>query len=88
MHRDGTKCLIGFKRIATVIGNRFFEVGNFQFLSLADELMGANSRDLAVHALSARKADLEGQIPDVIADALFRITLAAGLHRRIESKAY
>lgn len=56
------------------------------FLTLDEELMGTSSKEKRVKALSGRKTDREGQISDVLADALFRLTLDESLHRRGRSQ--
>lgn len=48
--------------------------------------MGTQSKHDPVEALSVRKVDREGQVSDVIVDALLRITLDARLHRRGETQ--
>lgn len=53
-------------------------------MTLYEELMGTRSKKDPVKSLSAQKANGEGQMSDVLADARFRITLHARTHRRGE----
>lgn len=61
-----------------------FFVGDGQLLTLDDDLMGSRSEYMPVKILSTRKAYKECQSSDVVADALFRITICSRFHRRQE----
>lgn len=56
-------------------------------VTLDDDQFGARESDNQVKMLSARKADKEGHLADVIVDALFRILSAIRFRRRGESQS-
>lgn len=84
--RDPTKFLTDFEFTAFDTSRRLFYVPTCQMLTLDDELMGTRSNSNPVKTLSSRKADREGHSSDVLADALFRITLMSRFHRRGEQQ--
>lgn len=59
-----------------------FLAPNHTITSLDDDLMGTRAADNHVKTISNRKADGEGHVTDVLADALFRVVLQMRFRRR------
>ena len=76
--RDQTVMLGQFERAAFRMTARMFHT----IISLDDDLMGTRTVDNQVKTISNRKADGEGHVADVLADALFRVVLQMRFRRR------
>lgn len=84
--RDATKFMLRLNLHYFYTCNILFHITNSQFLTIDDDFIGTRSKYNQVKALSARKADREGQSEEVRADGIFRTTLEARLRRRGETK--
>jgi hypothetical protein len=85
--RDETQYLDSFEKAAYEMTRKVFLTPMHTFATLDDDLYGTRASDNQVKTLSMRKADREGHTADVIADALFRITLAVRFRRRGEQQS-
>eukprot|EP00474_Spongospora_subterranea_P007755 CRZ08213.1 hypothetical protein [Spongospora subterranea] len=82
--RDMTPNLTAFEKVSFSVSNSIFVVPNHTTATLDDDLYGTRASDNQVKTISNRKSDKEGHCADVIADALFRITLGIRFRRRGE----
>lgn len=85
--RDLTTLLTDFEKVAFELSIKIFFQLNFLMATLDDDLYGTRAQDNQVKTLSARKADREGHQADVLADALFHMTLALRFRRRGEKQS-
>lgn len=79
--RDPTKFLTDSEFTALDTNMRLFYVSIDQMLTLYDGLMGAGSNSNPVRTLFSTKADREGYSSDLLANALFCITLMLHFHK-------
>ena len=86
--RDQTVMLSQFERSAFRMTARIFMSSNHTILSLDDDLMGTRATYNQVKTISNRKADKEGHVADVLADALFRVVFQLRFRRRHEKLQY
>lgn len=84
--RDQTLLIGEFERVAFARTRQVFCSPSHLLATLDDELYRTRASDNQLKTLSARKADKEGHMADVIADSLFRVVLATRFRRRQESQ--
>lgn len=84
--RDHTQQLTEFETLAFREVRKVFFSTMHLFATLDDDLFGTRAADNQVKTISARKADKEGHVADVLADALFRIVMGLRFRRRGEKQ--